>query len=164
MAMQMDRNVQARGEARLRHRDQEMVPVLLLRAMLVLVVCSLLIAGYAALTDRPLEGMPLLAEEGIVKQRSILIQADGTTGAARVFDESGTVIADLDADQGGFVAGVHRALSFERDRQGVQGEAPVRLVLYETGQLSLRDDLTGWRAELIGFGADNARVFASMLD
>jgi putative photosynthetic complex assembly protein len=162
--MLFDAKTQARGEARLRHRDRDMVPVLLLRAMLVLVICALLITTYAVVTDRPLEGMPKLAEEGVLRERSILIQADGSTGAARVFDEMGTVIADLDADQGGFVAGVHRALSFERNRQGVPEEAPVRLVLYETGQLSLRDDLTGWRAELIGFGADNARVFVRMLD
>jgi putative photosynthetic complex assembly protein len=163
--MRIDPAVQARGEARLRHRDREMVPALLLRAMWTMVVCALLITGYAVLTDRPLEGMPQLTEsEGVVRSRSIVIDADGVTGAARVYDGMGTLIADLDADQGGFVAGVHRALSFERRRQGVAPEAPVRLVLYETGQLSLRDDLTGWRAELIGFGAKNADTFAKLLD
>lgn len=151
-------------EARLRDRDREMIPVMLLRAMLVLVLCALGIVSYAVLTDRPLEAMPRVTEEGVVKSRAILIQADGTTGAARVLDGSGTVIADLDPDQGGFVAGVHRALSFERRRQGVPEEAPVRLVLYDTGQLSLRDDTTGWRAELVGFGAKNADAFARLLD
>jgi putative photosynthetic complex assembly protein len=162
--MQMDQRLQAQGEARLRHRDKDMVPVLLLRAMLVLVLCAVAITSYATLTDRPLEGMPRLSDEGIVRERIVTIEADGTTGAARVFDGQGTVIADFDPDQGGFVAGVHRALSFERRRQGVSESAPVRLILYDTGQLSLRDELTGWRAELIGFGAENAAIFAGLLD
>ncbi|MFO6465213.1 photosynthetic complex assembly protein PuhC [Jannaschia sp. KMU-145] len=152
-------------EARLANRDKEMVPTLLLRAMGVLVVCALFITGYAALTDRPLEAMPALdGEAGVVRERMIFIDADGMTGAARVLDANGVVIADLDPGQGGFVAGVHRALAFERDRRGVGMEAPIRLVLYETGQLSLRDDATGWRAELIGFGAENADTFAKLLN
>ncbi|WP_298437948.1 photosynthetic complex assembly protein PuhC [uncultured Jannaschia sp.] len=152
-------------EARLVNRDKEMVPTLLLRAMGVLVSCALFITGYAALTDRPLEAMPALdGEAGVVRERTIFINADGMTGAARVLDANGVVIADLDPSQGGFVAGVHRALAFERDRRGVGMEAPIRLVLYETGQLSLRDDATGWRAELIGFGAENADTFAKLLN
>ena len=162
--MRMDANVQARGEARLRHRDRDMVPALLLRAMGAMVLCALLIAGYAAATGRPLEGMPRLSNEGVLRERVLRIDADGTTGAARVRDEAGGLIVALGPDEGGFVAGVHRALAFERKRQGVAAGEPVRLVLYETGQLSLRDDLTGWRAELVGFGAENARVFAEMLD
>ncbi|GIT91374.1 hypothetical protein JANAI62_18310 [Jannaschia pagri] len=153
-------------EARLVQRDKEMVPTLLLRAVGVLVACALFITTYAALTDRPLEAMPALegGDVAIVKQRAIMLDADGTTGAARVLDANGTVIATFDTEQGGFVAGVHRVLVFERDRRGQDIRAPIRLVLFENGQLSLRDDLTGWRAELIGFGAKNADTFARLLD
>ncbi|MGB3554458.1 MAG: photosynthetic complex assembly protein PuhC [Jannaschia sp.] len=152
-------------EARLRSRDREMVPVVLLRAMGVLVVCALLITAYATLTDRPLEAMPALeGEMNIVKERAILIDADGVTGAARVLDANGSVIADLDPEQGGFVAGVHRVLVFEREKRGLTMQAPIRLILFENGQLSLRDDATGWRAEMIGFGAKNADTFARLLD
>lgn len=152
-------------EARLARRDREMVPTVLVRAVGTLMACALLIVGYARLTDRPLEAMPPMEETAAVAQsRTIFIDADGTTGAARVLDADGTVIAQLDPSQGGFVAGVHRALQFERARRGVDADAPVRLVRFETGQLSLRDDATGWRAELIGFGADNAATFARLLD
>ncbi|MEM9797585.1 MAG: photosynthetic complex assembly protein PuhC [Pseudomonadota bacterium] len=152
-------------EARLKTRDREMIPTVLLRAMGVLVVCALLITTYAVMTDRPLEAMPVMEGEArILKERAIFLDADGTTGAARVLDEYGTVIADLDPSQGGFVAGMHRVLTFERSRRDLGMETPVRLVLFEGGQLSLRDDATGWRAELIGFGAKNADTFAKLLN
>ena len=152
-------------ENRLRARDREMVPTILLQAMGTLVVCALFIVGYARLTDRPLEAMPAFEETvPVAKERHIMIDADGTTGAARVLGPDGSVLAAFGPDDGGFIAGVQRALAFERSRRGVRTDAPVRLVLFETGQLSLRDDLTGWRAELIGFGADNAATFARLLD
>ncbi|WGH80250.1 photosynthetic complex assembly protein PuhC [Jannaschia ovalis] len=152
-------------EARLRLRDKEMIPTILLRAMGTLVACALFITTYAVLTDRPLEAMPVMEGEApILRERAIIIDADGATGAARVLDTNGTVIADLDPEQGGFIAGVQRALRFERNRMGVEEALPVRLVLFENGQLSLRDDATGWRAELIGFGAKNADSFAKLLN
>jgi putative photosynthetic complex assembly protein len=156
----------SRAEAKLVTRDREMIPTVLLRAMLALVVAALCLAAYASLTERPLEAMPAMVggDVPVVRERLVILDADGVTGAARVLDENGAVIANLDPTQGGFVAGVHRALSFVRDKQGVPETAPLRLVLFENGQLSLRDDATGWRAELIGFGASNAATFMSLLD
>lgn len=152
-------------EARLANRDEEMVPVLLLRAVGVLVLCALAITAYASLTDRPLEAMPAMeGDVAIVRERAIILSSDGTSGAARVLDANGSVIADLDSEQGGFVAGMHRVLMFERQKRGEDIQAPVRLILFENGQLSLRDDAIGWRAELIGFGAKNAATFARLLD
>jgi putative photosynthetic complex assembly protein len=40
----------------------------------------------------------------------------------------------------------------------------VRLIRFEDGRIALKDDLTGWRAELIGFGADNTAAFARLLE
>ncbi|MEM7731052.1 MAG: photosynthetic complex assembly protein PuhC [Pseudomonadota bacterium] len=153
------------AESRLRARDKEMIPTLLLRAMGVMVLCALLIVTYARLTDRPLEAMPAMdGEVAVVKERAIFLDADGVSGAARVLDANGVVIADFDATQGGFVAGVQRVLQFEREKRGLGMETPIRLVLFENGQLSLRDGVTGWRAELLGFGAKNADTFAKLLD
>lgn len=152
-------------EQKLVERDKEMIPVLLLRALLVLVICALIIVAYARLTDRPLEAMPALegSEISVVKERTLIITGE-MSGAARVLDATGTVIADLDQTEGGFVAGMYRVLKRTREQQGLAAELPVRLVLFENGQLSLRDDHTGWRAELIGFGAQNAATFAAMLE
>ena len=150
---------------RLVRRDREMVPTLLVQAMGVMCLCALLIVAYARLTDRPLEAMPALGDEvPVAAERLVVLTADPQTGAAQVHGADGTLIADLDPTEGGFVAGVHRALAFERNRQGVDPSAPIRLVRYETGQLSLRDPETGWRAELIGFGATNAAAFAALID
>lgn len=153
-------------EQRLVERDREMIPVLLLRALLVLVICALVIVAYARFTDRPLEAMPVLegSDIGVLKERVLFIKADGMSGSARVLDNNGSVIADLDETQGGFVAGIYRVLKRTRTQAGLDPELPIRLVLFENGQLSLRDDYTAWRAELIGFGATNAATFAAMLE
>jgi putative photosynthetic complex assembly protein len=149
---------------RMRAREEEVIPVFLLRLMGALVACALLIVAYATITDRPLEAMPAMEGElPVLAERALFIDADGSTGAARVLGGDGTLLADLGPEEGGFVAGIHRVLVRERTRAGLDMSQPVRLILFEGGQLSLRDPATGWRAELIGFGGDNAAVFMELL-
>lgn len=142
-------------------REREMIPKALLRGMLALVLVCLAIVSWARLTDRPLEAKP--ADGPVAQERSIVVIAD-TSGAARVLDADGRVIVDLPPDKGGFIAGVWRSLAFVRGRAGVDPEAPARLIRFEDGRLALKDDLSGWRVELIGFGTDNAAAFARLLD
>jgi putative photosynthetic complex assembly protein len=149
-------------EDRLRQRDREMIPRTLLRAMFALVVASLVIVTFARLTDRPLEATPP-AGMAIARERSLILQGD-MSGAARVFLPDGTLVADLDPTKGGFVSGIWRVLQRERSKGRVALDAPVRLVLWEDGRLSILDDTTGWRAELTGFGADNLAAFQRLLD
>ena len=149
-------------EQRLRQRDREMIPKVLLRAMLALVVACLLIVTYARLTDRPLEAMPP-QDMAIVKERALVIRGS-MSGAATVLSPDGTVIADFHSDKGGFVAGIYRVLDRVRGQRGLPADLPVRLVAWEDGRLSLLDDATGWRTELTGFGADNLATFARLLD
>ncbi|MCU0909913.1 MAG: putative photosynthetic complex assembly protein PuhC [Rhodobacteraceae bacterium] len=149
-------------EQRLRQRDREMIPTVLVRAMFALVLASLVIVAYARLTDRPLEATPPTGL-AVAKERPILLYGD-MSGSARVLDLDGTVIADLDPSQGGFIAGVWRVLQRVRGQAQVALDAPVRLVLWEDGRLSILDDTTGWRAELTGFGADNLDAFARLLN
>ncbi len=146
----------------LRKRDKEMIPTLLLRAMFIMVLCSLAIVAYARLTDRPLvaappENTPVVAERAIILHGSM-------SGAALVLDTDGRLLADFPDDQGGFVAGVWRVLQRERAKHKVNGDLPVNLILFEDNRLGLRDDFTGWRAELIGFGIDNYRIFLGLLE
>ena len=142
-------------------REREMIPRALLRAMLALVLVCLAIVAWARVTDRPLEAKP--ADGPVAQERAIQVFAD-TSGAARVVDADGRLIVDLPSDKGGFVAGVWRSLAFVRARAGVDPEAPARLIRFEDGRLALKDDLSGWRVELIGFGTDNAAAFARLLD
>ena len=142
-------------------QQREMIPKALLRAMFGLVLVCLAIVTWARLTDRPLEAKPV--DGPIAFERSITVAAD-TSGAAKVRDADGTLIVDLPANKGGFIAGVWRSLEFVRGKAGLDREAPARLIRFKDGRLALKDDLSGWRVELIGFGADNAAAFARLLD
>ena len=140
---------------------REIVSRRLLRAMGLLVAFSLALATFARLTDRPLEAEPV--DGRITRERMIRIFAD-MGGAARVLDDSGTLIADLPSSEGGFIAGVWRAVVFERRKAGVDPDSPVRLMRFSDGRLALRDETSGTRIELLGFGADNVAAFARLLD
>jgi putative photosynthetic complex assembly protein len=151
-------------EQKLVERDKEMVPTILVRAMFVLCVCVLIIVSYARLTDRPLEAMPPSeAEVPVVQERVIRIFGE-MDGSARVLAEDGTVIATLGPTEGGFVAGIYRVLERERGAGGLPASEPIRLVRLSDGRIGLRDDVTDFRAELFGFGADNEAVFARLLE
>jgi putative photosynthetic complex assembly protein len=143
-------------------QQREIISRRLLRAMGLLVACSLALVTYARLTDRPLEATPVDGQ--IVRERVVHIVSDNVSGAARVLDESGAMVADLSPTQGGFVAGIWRAVVFERHKAGVDPDAPVRLLRFADGRLALRDEAAGTRFELVGFGADNAAAFARLLD
>lgn len=145
----------------LRKRDREMIPTLLLRAMFVMVICTLIIVGYARLTDRPLVAAPPV-DTPVLAERAIILHGS-MSGAARVLDTDGRVLADFGGDEGGFIAGVWRVLQRERAKHKVDLDLPINLVLFEDNRLGLRDDFTGWRAELIGFGIDNYRIFLNLL-
>lgn len=141
-------------------RDKEMIPRALLRGMLALVVASMALAVYSRVTDMPLSSMP--PEQPVVAERVVHIHAK-MDGSARVTDAFGTVIVDLGPTEGGFVAGVSRALARERTKLGIPADAPVRLIRYQDGRMGLRDDLSGWRAEMHGFGRDNEAAFRRLL-
>ncbi|WP_424966042.1 MULTISPECIES: photosynthetic complex assembly protein PuhC [unclassified Dinoroseobacter] len=144
----------------LARRDREMIPTLLLRAMLFLVLACLAIVAYARVTDRPLEAQ--FPDQPILEEREIQIFGE-MSGAARVLDGEGRLIADLSPQEGGFIAGMTRALARERMKVGVSETAPVRIVRYEDGHLALIDEATGWEAQLIGFGKDNTAAFERLL-
>jgi phosphate/sulfate permease len=61
----------------------------------------------ATLTDRPLEATPPVLP--IVAERMIILSGD-MSGAARVLDTHGQMIAELTPEQGGVIAGVYRVL------------------------------------------------------
>lgn len=152
------------AEQKLVTRDKEMIPTVLIRAMFILCVCVLIIVSYARLTDRPLSATPPTVEESpIVMERLIRIYAE-MDGSARVFGVDGSLIADYANDEGGFIAGIHRVLVRERGAVGADASDPIRLVRFADGRLGLRDDLTDFRAELFGFGADNEAAFARLLE
>ena len=112
------------SQQQLIERDREMIPTRLLWAMLVLVLACLGLASVAALTDRPLEAMP--PNLPIAQERSIVIHAE-MSGAVRVEDISGSIIAELAPEAGGFIAGVGRVLDRERSKHGLDPALPEAL-------------------------------------
>ena len=155
---------QAREEGKLVKRDKEMVPTILVRAMFILCLCVLLIVTYARLTDRPLEATPPPVSEVPAVQERVIRLYGQMDGSARVLDTHGNVIASLSPEEGGFVAGIYRVLERERGAVGLSASEPIRLVRFSDGRIGLRDDYTDFRAELVGFGADNEAVFARLLE
>jgi putative photosynthetic complex assembly protein len=148
-------------QPRIHAKPEDLVPRIMVRGMFAMIAAILAIVAYASYTDRPLQSAPPVA--AIISERAILLHSD-MSGAARVLDAHGTLIADLDAESGGFVAGIDRVIIRERTKVGADMGAPLLLQLREGNRLSLLDPATGWSAELMGFGATNSRVFARLLD
>ena len=148
-------------QPRIHARPDDLVPRILVRVMFGLVFTVLVIVSIATFTGRPPDSQPPVAP--IIAERAILLSGDAS-GAARVMDVNGSVIADFPSDKGGFVAGIERVIARERTLRGLDMTAPVLLQLRAGNRLSLFDPSTGWSAELMGFGASNTRVFARLLD
>ncbi len=141
-------------------RDKEMIPRILLRAMLALVVLCLAIVAFARVTDRPLEAQ--FPDMPILEERTIRIFGEMDGSAVVTFADGAPDIV-LSAEEGGFVSGMTRALGHERGLAGVAATDPVRLVRHGDGRLSLIDDATGWEAQIIGFGKDNTAAFERLM-
>jgi putative photosynthetic complex assembly protein len=143
------------------HADTDrMVPVAMVRAMFALVALILAMVSYAVWSGRPLESTPPVSP---VKREAMFYLSSDISGSATVLDSTGTLIADLGPEQGGFISGVHRVIVFERRKAGLAEDGPVIVQAYENGRMAIIDPTTGWSADLMGFGADNAAAFAKLL-
>ncbi|REC57840.1 pullulanase [Rhodosalinus sediminis] len=140
--------------------EHRIVPVVLVRAMFGLVMAVLVIVSIAVWTGRPVTSTP--PESPVTHARMLHLEGD-MSGAATVRAADGTIIADLSPEEGGFVSGVYRVLHRERTKHGVALDGPVELRRHENGRFSVHDPSTGWGADLMGFGRDNAEAFAKLL-
>lgn len=138
----------------------DMIPKAALRAMLGLVLLVLILVSLARFFNAPLVATP--EDAPIVVRKSVTISGQ-MSGAVKVFDANGIVIADLSPEAGGFISGVSRVLDRERQKHGVALDSPVDIIWRENNRISIYDPATGWTADLMGFGADNARAFAHLV-
>jgi putative photosynthetic complex assembly protein len=145
---------------RIHHDTDTMVPRVMVRAMFALVMVILALTTLSVLTKRPLQSTP--PPSAIVREVHLHLTSD-ISGAVTVLDAYGSLIADLSPESGGFVSGVHRVVLFERRKAGLPATGPVTLQAFENGRMAITDPATGWRADLMGFGADNAAAFARLL-
>ena len=142
----------------MRSADAEMIPKVLLRAMLALILASLAVVTFAVVTGRAPSGVPQPA--AIVAERTIILKGGGAQ-AVTVLDESGNVLLDL--PHGGFVTVIQNANERTRRVKGVDKLLPLRIVQYANGRLTVHDDFTGWSAELGAFGSDNRAAFERLM-
>jgi putative photosynthetic complex assembly protein len=138
--------------------DPDKIPAPLLRAILALVLTSLLLVSYAVYSGRAHVGVPKSAE--VVQERSIILQGGGAQ-AVTVLDTDGNVLIDL--PHGGFITVIQNAMERARLTAGVDKLLPLRIVRYENGRLSAVDDHSGWSAELGAFGSDNRAAFERLM-
>ena len=146
-------------------REKDLIPPVLLRAMILLVVSALALTTFAVLSDRGHEAAPLqIGDAPVVAERTFVLAGDPITGVARVTEVDGTIISELGTNEGGFLATMLRVLNRSRMQRGVAMEAPVRLVEFENGQLTLIDTADNTAITLNGFGPDNEAAFAKLLE
>ena len=153
----LNRSIQSLHQTR---SEPDKIPPVLLNGVAFLIAASMAIVGASVVSNRPLSSTPPVSE--IVAERALVFQAD-MSGAVRVHAPDGSLIADLTPEEGGFISGVARVIDFERNRARLPLEAPIVVRRGENGRLSIIDPSTGWSADLMGFGADNARAFARLL-
>jgi len=142
-----------------RRQTGDMVPRLLLRAMLALALSALAITSFAVLTGREPVAQP---EPSTALRDRWLVLEGHDAQAVTVRTPDGEVLVDL--PHGGFVTVVQSGLATERRKHGMDPLRPVRLVEYANGRLAIEDPDTGWSIELYAFGADNKAAFVRLLD
>ncbi|MGR3494449.1 photosynthetic complex assembly protein PuhC [Citreimonas sp.] len=141
-------------------RGRELVPRVMIRLMFGMVMLTLILVSAHVWTGQPVGSVP--PKGAVAAERVLYLQGD-LSGAATVRDETGTTIFSLNPEEGGFVSGVARVLDRERTKARVALDGPVVLTAYENGRMAITDPSTGWSADLMGFGQDNAAAFARLL-
>lgn len=150
----------ALDKPRIHASEKELVPRILVRAMFGMVILCLVMVSIYRWLDGPVQ---YTAPKSPVAVEKILFLQGDMSGAALASDEDGNVIADLGPEQGGFISGVWRVLQRERTKAGVDLNGPVIVRSRENKRLEIFDPSTGWGADLMGFGTDNAAAFAKLL-
>ncbi|MEQ3728422.1 MAG: photosynthetic complex assembly protein PuhC [Tateyamaria sp.] len=145
----------------MKHRDRDMVPAVLVKAMFGLMFAAVALVGYASYTDRPVTAVP--PHSDIVTERAISLIGDRSNGV-QVLAADGTQLAHSTDAKSGFIDVIWTAVSRERTVKGASLDAPLRLVRRENGHVAVIDDTTGWKIELIGYGQDNVAAFAKLID
>jgi putative photosynthetic complex assembly protein len=138
--------------------DPNKIPAPLLRAILALVVASVILVAYSVYSGRSHVGVPKSAQ--VVQERSIILQGGGAQSVT-VLATDGTVLMDL--PHGGFITVIQNAMERARLTAGVDKLLPLRIVRYANDRLSVVDDYSGWSAELGAFGSDNRAAFERLM-
>ncbi|WP_147127647.1 photosynthetic complex assembly protein PuhC [Shimia ponticola] len=149
-------------QQKLGKRDKEMIPLVLVRAMFGLALLSVIIVAIARFTDRPLVGVASLPP--VVAEKAILFTPGQDRGSYIVTDLDGKTLVTSSDHLAGFIGVMGQVLDRKRMLAGVEDGTPLRVVRRENGRIDIVDDAANFTVELMGYGADNVRVFANLLD
>lgn len=146
---------------KLKSDHHQAVPRTLLRAMAGLALFSLGLATFAVVTDRP----PAAQIQTAAAVKEVLIEIKARAdGGTTVVAMDGTILSDTPHNEAGFITVVRNALEFNRRRLRLTENTPVHLIRFADGRVGLRDDASGWKMNVVGFGQDNARVWNEIID
>ena len=148
------------NKPRFRTEDKDLVPRIMVRVMFAMVMICLVMVSLYRWMDGPVQYTA--PDSPVVIERVLFLEGD-MSGAARVYAEDRTLIADYSAEDGGFLSGMWRVLQRERKKARVALDGPVIVRARENNRLEIYDPDTGWGADLMGFGTDNAAAFARLL-
>lgn len=89
---------------------------------------------------------------------------DAQDGGVLVLHADRTLLTKLAPGTNGFTRGVVRSLVRHRRMGKIKADPPFKLVLWSDHRLTLTDPATTQSIDLSGFGRDNVRAFARLLD
>ncbi|MEL6677405.1 MAG: photosynthetic complex assembly protein PuhC [Pseudomonadota bacterium] len=144
-----------------RSGPDERIPRALIVAVAAFLVVVLTLVAIARLTGAPPQAMPPVS--AVHSDRMLAMERTADGGMIVHDATTGALIVELSPQRAGFIGGVWRVVLFERRKTGADPAAPLRLVRWEDGRLSLLETTSDWRMELIGFGATNLEAFARLM-
>lgn len=141
------------------HRAND-VPKGALIAVGVMIAFSIAAAGLTRLAgDYTVAPPPAVAEDS----RTLIFQDRADRGIAVIDGATGARIADLAPGTHGFVRGLLRGLSRDRQVHRVGPEVPFTLTRWSDGRYSITDPATGSVLHLAAYGFGNVKEFAAFL-
>ena len=143
-----------------RIHEKEVIPIRLVQAVGALLLVTLLMVGYAKLSNMPLIGTP--KEASIVNEITLEFVKQGN-GSVSIYDNKGQEIINSRSGPYGFIVVVYNGFMSERKKKEINTNDPLKLVQYEDGRLTIIDDSSSWDMHLNSFGAMNAAVFKKLM-
>ena len=141
--------------------EKEVIPIRLVQAVGALLLFTLLMVGYAKLSNMPLIGTP---KETLVVNQTTLEFVKQSNGSVSIYDNKGKEIINSRAGPYGFIVVVYNGFMSERKKKKINTNDPLKLVQYQDGRLTIVDDSSSWDMHLNSFGAMNAEVFKKLMN
>ena len=140
--------------------EKEVIPIRLIQAVGALLLVTLLMVGYAKLSNMPLIGTP--KDANVVNETTLEFVKQGN-GSISIYDNKGQEIINSRAGPYGFIVVVYNGFMSERKKKEINTNDPLKLIQYEDGRLTIIDDSSSWDMHLNSFGAMNAAVFKKLM-